>query len=100
MTRELALDFRPDAECRRIGCQALRKFSLDLLELAKQPVVVGVRQRRAIENVVLVGRAVQDDAQLGGATKLGLLGFLPRTWLWGVSRGSWGERFPLGFLLL
>jgi hypothetical protein len=51
---ELALDFGADAESRRIGGQALREISLQLLELAKKAVVVGVRKRRTVENVVLV----------------------------------------------
>ena len=76
--RQLTLDFGADAETRRVGRQALRKTSLEILELAKQAIVFRIRQRRTVENVVLVGCAIEDDAQLRGATKLWLAGFLRR----------------------
>jgi hypothetical protein len=51
---ELGLDFGTDSPRWRIGGDGLREIPLDLLELAKQLVVFGVRDRRTVKNVVLV----------------------------------------------
>jgi hypothetical protein len=51
---ELALDVGTDSQRWRVGGEALREIPLDLLELAKQLVVFGVRNRRTVENVVFV----------------------------------------------
>jgi len=69
---ELALDLGADAEGGRILSEALGEIPLQILELPEKPVVLGVRQSRAVENVVLVRGAIEDDAQLGRATKLRL----------------------------
>src|SRR6266852_9900404 len=80
---ELALGLGADPQSRRIRREAFRKILLQLLELAKELVVFGVRDRRTIQNVVVVGCAGEEAAQLAGATKLGLFGLLPRPWsLW------------------
>jgi len=63
----------------RIGTETLRKASLELLELAEESVVLGVRNRRTVEDVVLVGSAREQNAQLGGPLMF-LLRRLPR-WL-------------------
>src|SRR6266478_3840737 len=80
---KLALGLCTDPQSWRIRCYALRKIPLQLLELAKELVVLGVRDRRAIQNVVVVGCAGEQAAQLAGALKLELVGFLPSLWsLW------------------
>ncbi len=80
---KLALGLCTDPQSWRIRRYALRKISLQLLELAKELVVRGVRDRRTIQNVVVVGCAVEQAAQLAGALKLELVGFLPSLWsLW------------------
>lgn len=89
--RELTLDFGADAEGRRVRAQTLREIPLQLLQLAKELVVVDVRQRRTIENVVFVGCAIEDYAQLGGAAKLWPLGRLRTLSIWGASRGCRGS---------
>jgi hypothetical protein len=87
---ELALNLGPDTECRRVGAQTLREIPLQRLQLPKQLVVLGVRQGWTVENVVLVGCAIEDGAQLGGAVKLWPLGRLTTRLLWGVSRDRRG----------
>ena len=80
---ELALGLGTDAQSRRIRREAFRKILLKLLELAKELVVFRVRDRRTVQNVVLVGCAVEEAAQLAGALKLRPFGLLPRPWsLW------------------
>ena len=73
---ELALGLGTDSLGRRIGSQTVRKISLELLELPEEAVVFGVRNSRTVADVVLVRRAGEQDAQLGGPTML-LLGTLP-----------------------
>ena len=74
--RELALRLRTDPSRWRIRRDAIGKIPLDLLQLSEEPVVFCVRERRTIEDVVLVGRAREQSAQLRGATMLLLAGFL------------------------
>jgi hypothetical protein len=76
---ELALRLGANPERWRIRSEAVREETLDLLQLSKKPVVLRVRNRRTIEDVVLVGRARENSAQLGGAAMLLLAGFRP--WL-------------------
>jgi len=57
MLGELALGLGADSEGRRVGGEALRKIPFDLLELAKQLVVFGVRDSRTVQDVVLVRSA-------------------------------------------
>jgi hypothetical protein len=75
---KLALNLGTDAQRRRVRAHTLRESALELLQLPKKLVVLGVRDRRAVENVVVVGCAIENDAQLGGAAKLWLLGRLTR----------------------
>jgi hypothetical protein len=77
--RELALRLSADSERRRIRSAALRKKLFDLLKLSEKSVVLGVRKCGSIEDVVLVGSARENDAQLASATML-LLGGRP-CWL-------------------
>jgi hypothetical protein len=92
---ELALGLGTDSERRRVGGKALREIPFDLLELAKQLVVFGVRDRGTVKNVVLVGSAGQSVAQLLGAAKLLLAGFPrgPRSLL--IGEGILGWFLPL-----
>src|SRR6266516_3853983 len=85
---ELALRLGADAHCRRIGRQAFRKIPLQLLQLAKELIVLGVRHRRTIEDVVLVGCAGQNYPQLGGAAMLLLPCFLQGE-RWGKGGRRW-----------
>ena len=94
--RELALGFGADSKGGRIGSEKIRKILLELLELAKEAVVLGVRNGRTVENVVLVGCAGEQDAQLGGSAML-LLGTL--RWRLPIVAGSLGRLFLL-FLCL
>ena len=75
MLRKLALHFGANSQSGRIRRLTLRKILLQLLQLAKELVVIGVRHRRTIENVVLVRCAGEDYPQLGGAAKLRSLGY-------------------------
>jgi hypothetical protein len=59
---QLALYVGTDTERRGIRAPALRKGPLQLLQLSKELVVLGVRECRIIENVVFVGRAIQYNA--------------------------------------
>src|SRR6266516_8028669 len=68
MFGKLALRLCSDAQGWRIGCEALRKVSLQLLQFAKELIVLRVRHRRTVEDVILVGCAGENDPQLGGAT--------------------------------
>jgi len=70
MLRELTLRLGADSEGRRIGGEALREITFDLLELAKQFVVFGVRNCRTVEDIVLVRSARQAIAQLRRALTL------------------------------
>src|SRR5687768_7910853 len=63
---QLTLRFSPDAAGRRIGSAEIRECALDLQQLSEHLVVGRVRDCRTVENVVLVSRAVQRRAQLGG----------------------------------
>ena len=88
---KLALRLGTDSKSGRIGSQTVRKIPLELLELPEEAVVLRVRNRRTVEDVVLVRRAGKQAAQLGGAAML-LLGTLP-----------WRQRIVaviLGWLLL
>jgi hypothetical protein len=67
-------------------------MSFDLLELAKELVVFGVREGRTVQDVVLVRSASEENAQLRRAAIL-LLAGLPRILL--IGAGSLGR-----FLLL
>jgi len=51
---ELALGLGTDSQSGRVRGEAFREIPFDLLELAKQLVVFGVRDRRTVKNVVLV----------------------------------------------
>jgi hypothetical protein len=83
MLGELALGLGADPQSRRIRREAFGKILLQLLQLAKELVVFGVRDRRTVQNVVLVGCAGEEPAQLAGALKLRLFGLLPSPWsLW------------------
>jgi hypothetical protein len=59
---ELALGLGADAQSGRIRRKALRKILLQLLQLAKELVVLGVRDRRTVKNVVIVGGASEEAA--------------------------------------
>ncbi len=89
---ELALRLGADSERGRVRGEALRKMSFDLLELAKELVVFGVREGRTVQDVVLVRSASEENAQLRRAAML-LLAGLPRILL--IGAGSLGR-----FLLL
>ena len=97
MLGELALGLGADPQSGRIRSAAFRKILLQLLELTKELVVLGVRDRRTIQNVVLVGGAGEEAAQLAGAPKLRLFGLLPSPWSLWMRRG-W--RYLLRCLLL
>ena len=85
---ELALGLGTDSLGRRIGSQTVRKIPLELLELPEETVVFGVGNGRAVEDVVLVRRAGEQDPQLGGPTIMLLLGTLPwRLWIGAVTLG-------------
>jgi hypothetical protein len=92
---ELALGLGAYSKGRRIGTQAVRKIPLELLELAKEAVVLGVRNRRTVEDVVLVGGAVEQNAQLRGAAMR-----LPAALAWRllIVALSWGWLLLLFFL--
>src|SRR5579864_7012174 len=64
--RQLALGRRANALGWRVGCAELRIRRLELLELAKQNIVIAVRERRAVEDVILVRRLVDLATQVGG----------------------------------
>jgi hypothetical protein len=51
---ELALRLGTDAEGGRIGGKTVRKIPLELLKLPEKAVVLGVRNARTVEDVVLV----------------------------------------------
>jgi hypothetical protein len=74
---ELALNLGANAQRWGIRTETFRKLPLQLLKLSKQLVVLGVRNRRTVENVVLVGRAGEQIAQLRGALKPGLADLRP-----------------------
>jgi len=92
---ELALYLGADSESGRIRSQTLRKILLDLLELAKQPVVFSVRNGGTVEDVVFVGRAREKCAQLRGATML----LRARRGLWRVLGAGIPEYFLTRFRL-
>ena len=91
---ELALDLGTDPQRWRIGGDALREIPFDLLELAKQLVVFGVRDRRTVKNVVLVRSAGQAGTQLRRAVTL-LLAGLPRLRCLLLGAGTLGWFLPL-----
>ncbi len=78
---ELALGLCANSEGWRVGGKELRKIPFDLLELAKQLVVFGVRDCRTVKDVVLVRSAGQANAKLRRAVTLLLAGF-PRRLRW------------------
>jgi hypothetical protein len=90
---ELALGLGADAPRRRVGGQALRELFLDVLELAKQLVVLRVRDGRTVEIVVVVGCAGEELAELRGATTRlparSRRGSVLRRWIVGESPGCW-----------
>ena len=88
MLGELALRLGADSEGRRVGGEALREIPFDLLELAKQLVVFGVRNSRTVQDVVLVRSAGQVNAQIRRAAML-LLACLPRRLLIGAGYPGW-----------
>ena len=88
---ELALRLGTDSKRGRIRSQALRKISLELLELPEKAVVLGVRKGRTVEDIVLVRCVGEQAAQLGGSAMF-LLGTLP----WRLRIGA----VILGWLLL
>src|SRR5205823_1659564 len=49
-----------------VGGLELGMLGLELLQLAEQPVVLGVRQLRLVEDVVGLVRALDEPPQLGG----------------------------------
>jgi hypothetical protein len=55
---ELALGLGTDAPRRRIRTAAFGEAPLQVLQLSKELVVLDIRQRRTIEDVVFMGRAV------------------------------------------
>jgi len=61
---KLALRGGADPHRRRIGGSQLGMFCFDLLELTKELIVLTVRERRPVENVVLVQRPVKYLPQL------------------------------------
>jgi hypothetical protein len=85
---ELALWLGTDSEGGGVGSETVGEISLELLELPKQAVVLGVRNGRTVEYVVRVGRAVEQSAQLRGAAML-LLGTLPWRLLIGAGSLAW-----------
>jgi len=87
MLGELALRLGADSERRRVRGDTLRKIPFDLLELAKQLVVFGVRHGRTVQDVVLVRSAGEVNAQLRRAAML-LLAGLPRRLLMLIGAGS------------
>ena len=88
MLGELALGLGANSECRRVGGEELRELLLDHLELAKQLVVLGVRDGRTVEDVVIVRSAGQPNAQFRRAVTLLLAGF-PRRLLIGAGTLGW-----------
>ena len=56
---------------RRVGDDEVGKARLQVLELAQEPVVLGVRNLRRIEDVVEVVVVLDEPAQLGGAQAYG-----------------------------
>jgi hypothetical protein len=92
---ELALDLSADSEGWRIGGDGLREIPFDFLELAKQFVVFGVRDRRTVKNVVFVRRPGQASAQLRRALKLLLAGYPRRMRRLLLGAGTLGWFLPL-----
>jgi hypothetical protein len=82
---ELALRLGADSKSGRIRSATLREISLEFLELPEETVVFRVRKGRTVQDVVLVGRASEQDSQLGGPAML-LLGTL-RLWVGAVTLG-------------
>jgi len=52
-----------------VGGAELRVFGFELLQLPEQPVVLGVRDLRPVEDVVCVVRALDEPPELGGARR-------------------------------
>jgi hypothetical protein len=94
---ELALGLGTDSQRGRVGSDALREIRLDVLELAEQLVVFGVRNCRTVENVVFVRSAGQAGAKLRRATMLLLAGFPRRlrSLLIGAGTLGWFPPLPL-----
>jgi hypothetical protein len=59
---ELALWLGTDSKRGRIRSEAVGEIPLELLQLPEEAVVLGVRNRRTVENVVLVRRADEQSA--------------------------------------
>ena len=62
--RELTLRSRADPHRRRVRCSQPGMLGLDLLQLAEELVVLAVRQRRPVEDIVLVRSPVKRFPQL------------------------------------
>jgi hypothetical protein len=92
---ELALGLGADSQGGRVGGEAFREIPLDLLELAEQLVVFGVRDCRTVENVVLVRSAGQAGTQLRRAAMLLLAGFPRRLRCLLIWAGTLGWSLPL-----
>jgi hypothetical protein len=87
MLGELALRLGADSKSWRIRCATFREISFELLELPEETIVFCVRKGRTVQDIVLVGRASEQDPKLGGPAML-LLGTLPwRLWIEGVTLG-------------
>src|SRR2546426_4603560 len=71
---------------RRIGNDELRMAGFERLELAKQPVVLGVRHLRPVEHVIRVVRPLEQPPELGGARGRG--GHCPRASSWITARAT------------
>jgi hypothetical protein len=92
---ELALGLGPDSQRWRVGGEIFREIPLDLLELAEQLVVFGVRDCRTVKNVVLVRSAGQASAQVLCPLTLLLAGFPRRLRSLLIGAGSLGWFLPL-----
>jgi hypothetical protein len=65
--RKLPGRFGPDPRGWRIGIAQRRMRLLELLELAQQTVVLGIRKIRIVEDVIAMVGAVDAAAQFGDA---------------------------------
>jgi hypothetical protein len=59
---ELALRLGADSKSGRIRSATVREISLEVLELPEETVVFRVRKGRTVQDVVLVGRASEQDS--------------------------------------
>src|SRR5204862_6139036 len=70
-----------DAVGGAVGGLELGMLGLELLQLAKQPVVLGIRQLRLVEDVVGLVRALDEPPQLGGPGGCGFHRPLASAWM-------------------